>query len=66
MIYKSYFVGVNTSMLTIYPNLSLSSKNLNEFLQQLGENALFSHQKYANPSPNFTILTQNREVNISQ
>ena len=53
-------------MLTIYPNLSLNNKGLNEFSQKLvGENGLFFHRKYANPLPNFTILTQNSEVNIS-
>jgi hypothetical protein len=45
MIYQSYFVGENTSVLTIYSNLSLSNENLNEFSQKIGENGLFSHKK---------------------
>ena len=58
MIHQSYFVGENTSsVLTIYSNLSSNNESLDEFLQKLGENGLFSHKKYANPSPNFTIST---------
>jgi hypothetical protein len=57
MIYQSYFVGENTSALTIYSNLSLNNKSLNEFSQKLGKNGLISHKKYENPSLNFTIST---------
>jgi hypothetical protein len=45
MINQLYFVGENSSVLTIYSNLSLNNKSLNEFSQKLGENGLFSHQK---------------------
>jgi hypothetical protein len=49
MIYQSYFVGENTSVLTIYSNLSSNNESLNEFSQKLGGNGLISHKKNANP-----------------
>ena len=69
MLYQSYFVGENTSVLTIYSNLSLNNnKSLNEFSQKLGENGLFSNQKICKSFAkfyNFDIKEGGKHIPVS-